>query len=101
MLGQLTRTHKVNLPELNNTSISIIIHPSIGIGLLKSLFPDGRRTRSSPSPRAVWFQPGAESEEIRAYVRDHGLEGRVVLGGPCILEDGDVVMRKRAVRAKV
>lgn len=96
---------QTTLPELGNTSISIIIHSSIGLGILKSLYPadtDGRRTRSatlSSSPRAVWFQPGAESEEIRHYVRDMGLEGKVILGGPCILVEGEELLRARTASA--
>ena len=50
-------------------------------------------------PKGVWFQPGAESPEIISYIKERGLEGRVIWGGACILEDGDEVMKSR--RAKL
>lgn len=84
-------TPQTDLPDLGSTSISIIVNSSIGFPLLQRLFPEG--TSSSPdrttSPRAVWFQPGAESDEIAAYVKRQGLEDRVVFGGPCVLVMGD------------
>jgi predicted CoA-binding protein len=86
----------LTLPDLPTTSISIIINPKIGIQILKSLYPiDSRRTRSS-GPKSIWFQPGAESEEIKQYVKEMGLEGKVVCNGECILEEGDDVLRKRS-----
>lgn len=99
------------MPELSNTSISVIIHPKIGLDLLKSLYPSSppsssgaptqRTTRSSTTaaaaagPRGIWFQPGAESPEIIAYIKENRLEGKVIWGGPCILEDGDEVIKLR------
>lgn len=55
-------------------------------------------------PWAVWFQPGADSPEIAQYVKEHGLEGKVVFGGPCILVSGGELMglREKATgKAKV
>lgn len=56
--------------------------------MLQALYPADARPDGG-EPRAVWFQPGAESEEIRAYVAKRNLHDKVVLGGPCILVLGD------------
>ncbi|GFZ50489.1 hypothetical protein JCM24511_08246 [Saitozyma sp. JCM 24511] len=86
------------LPDLPSTSISVIIHPSLGLGILKSLYP----TPPAPAePRGIWFQPGAESDEIRAYAKQRGIEDRVVAGGQCILKQGDALMGERKVGAKM
>lgn len=62
--------------------------------MLKALFPYPSsnpylRSSETESPQAVWFQPGAESEEIKQFVNDRGIGDRVVLGGPCILVMGE------------
>jgi predicted CoA-binding protein len=86
------------LPDLPSTSISVIIHPSLGLGILKSLYP----TPPAPAePRAIWFQPGAESDEIRAYAKERGIEDRVVASGQCILKQGDALMSERRIGAKM
>jgi hypothetical protein len=111
-----------NLQDLPNTSISIIISPHIGLSILKSLYPppappsthslsetstagssSARVTRSSSAlnwkngPKGVWFQPGAESDEIRAYVAEMGLGDRVICAGnhECILVEGDELLKSR------
>jgi hypothetical protein len=88
----------LELKDLSQTSISVIISPHLGLNILKSLYPDsGRVTRSSNGPKGVWFQPGAESDEIRAYVKERGLEGKVICAGnhECILVEGDELLRTR------
>lgn len=42
---------------------------------------------------ALWLQPGAEDEAVRDYIKEAGLEDRVILGGPCILVEGDGIIR--------
>ncbi|KAL7420461.1 hypothetical protein Q5752_004411 [Cryptotrichosporon argae] len=79
-------SNPLNIPSLSQTAISIIIHPSVGLGLVRALYPP---TPSPDEPRALWLQPGAESDDIRAYVDARGIRDRVVLGGPCILVLGD------------
>lgn len=90
---------QLELKDLSQTSISVIISPHLGLNILKSLYPEssGRVTRSSNGPKGVWFQPGAESDEIRQYVRKRGLEGKVVCAGnhECILVEGDELLRTR------
>ena len=43
--------------------------------------------------RALWLQPGAEDESVINYIKDSGLEDRVILGGPCILVEGDGIIQ--------
>lgn len=42
---------------------------------------------------ALWLQPGAEDDAVIQYIKDNGLEDRVIYGGPCILVDGDDIVR--------
>lgn len=42
---------------------------------------------------AVWIQPGAEDAAVIQYIEENGLSDKVVLGGPCVLVDGDAVTR--------
>jgi predicted CoA-binding protein len=55
--------------------------------MLQSLFPSPRD--EAKEPHAVWLQPGAESDEIEAFIKEHGLADKIVLGGPCVLLHGD------------
>ncbi|KAK4685396.1 hypothetical protein P7C73_g4757, partial [Tremellales sp. Uapishka_1] len=84
----------LDLPSLPTTAVSIIINPAIGLPLLKSLFP----TPPNPAtePKALWFQPGADSSEIHQYIKQRGLEDRVVFGGPCILVLGESLLKEKA-----
>jgi hypothetical protein len=93
---QLTPQHK--LSDLTNTSVSIIIHPAKGLPLLQSLYPAGKPVEQGPW--GIWFQPGAADGAIEKYVRENGLEGRVVLGGPCILVSGDGIRAEEGVDGK-
>jgi predicted CoA-binding protein len=81
---------QTQLKDIDSTSISIIISPTQGLPILQSLFRPGAK-----HPRAVWFQPGAESDEIRKFVKAQNLEDRVILGGPCILVLGSGLMSER------
>ena len=42
---------------------------------------------------ALWLQPGAEDEAMVAYIKDNGMADKVIYGGPCILVEGDGIMR--------
>ncbi|KAK1925898.1 hypothetical protein DB88DRAFT_217745 [Papiliotrema laurentii] len=74
------------LPDLSKTSLSIIIRPSSGLEILSRLFPT---PATGHEPHGVWFQPGADDSSIAEFVRARGLEDKVVLGGRCVLVDGD------------
>ncbi|KAF8199987.1 NAD-P-binding protein [Mycena galopus ATCC 62051] len=63
------------------TSISIITPPKVTLGLLQAAMPLG--------VPAVWIQPGAADEGVAAWVKENGMEHRVIYGGPCILVEGD------------
>ena len=79
---------QTKIPKLSQTSISIIINPAVSLGILKNLYPT---PPAAEEPHSVWFQPGADDESIWAYVRERGLEGKVVGKGKCVLRDGDAV----------
>ena len=42
---------------------------------------------------ALWLQPGAEDEAVISYIKDNGLSDKVIYGGPCILVEGDNVIK--------
>jgi len=44
------------------------------------------KTLSVPS---IWLQPGAEDQAVIDWIKENGLEDRVILGGSCILVEGD------------
>lgn len=67
----------------------MIISPKLGANMLKELYKSEKT-----QPFALWFQPGAENEEIEAFIKEHNLENRVVIGGPCVLLHGDEAREK-------
>ena len=69
------------------TYVSDLVVPTIQVtlGILESAKQLGIR--------ALWLQPGAEDESVIKYVRESGLEDKVILGGPCILVEGDGIMQ--------
>lgn len=88
--GGVRRTRLISqtlLPDLSKTSLSIIIRPSSGLEILSRLFPT---PATGHEPHGVWFQPGADDSSIAEFVRARGLEDKVVLGGRCVLVDGDM-----------
>ncbi|TXT09603.1 uncharacterized protein COLE_03537 [Cutaneotrichosporon oleaginosum] len=88
VLGQKVVDDVTQLPDLANTSISVILHPALGIKMMHTLFPEPRRPEAEP--HALWFQPGAESDEIWEFVKARGITDKVVLGDhACILVSGD------------
>ena len=42
---------------------------------------------------ALWIQPGAEDEAVVNYIKENGLESKVIYGGPCILVEGDGILK--------
>jgi predicted CoA-binding protein len=42
---------------------------------------------------SLWLQPGAADDEIAEYIKETGLEDRVIYGGPCVLLEGDDVLK--------
>ena len=42
---------------------------------------------------ALWLQPGAEDEAVVNYIQKNGLADKVIYGGPCILVEGDGIIR--------
>ncbi|KAI0823422.1 NAD-P-binding protein [Trametes gibbosa] len=73
------------LPAPTETSISIITPPKITLGVLE-------QAKALNIP-ALWLQPGAEDATVISYVKENGLEDKVIYGGPCILVEGDGIIR--------
>ncbi|KAF8598393.1 NAD-P-binding protein [Ceratobasidium sp. AG-I] len=69
----------------SKTSVSIITNPKITLGVLQ----EGKKL----GVPAFWLQPGTDDEAVRAYVKEAGLQDRVVLGGPCVLVSGDSIRK--------
>lgn len=42
---------------------------------------------------ALWLQPGAEDEAVTSFIKENGLEGRVIYGGSCLLVEGEGIRR--------
>ncbi|KZT71731.1 NAD(P)-binding protein [Daedalea quercina L-15889] len=74
-----------DLLDPTSTSVSIITNPKITLGILE-------QAKDLGIP-AVWLQPGAENEEVISYIKDNGLEGKAIYGGPCVLVEGDTVIQ--------
>jgi len=43
---------------------------------------------------ALWLQPGAEDDTVRTFIKENGLGDKVILGGPCVLVQGDGVRER-------
>ncbi|CCL99654.1 uncharacterized protein FIBRA_01674 [Fibroporia radiculosa] len=75
----------VDLPSPSETSVSIITNPKITLSLLEQA-----KTLNIP---AVWLQPGAEDEAVIRYIKENGFEDKAIYGGPCILVEGDSILK--------
>lgn len=42
---------------------------------------------------AIWIQPGAEDEAVIEFIKVNNLSDSVIYGGPCILVEGDNIIR--------
>lgn len=67
------------------TSISIVTPPKVTLGILE-------KAKELAIP-ALWLQPGAEDEAVLNYIKENDLSDRVIFGGPCILVEGDNIIR--------
>ncbi|KAF8160707.1 CoA-binding protein [Crassisporium funariophilum] len=83
--GLQTLSSLGGLPSPKETSISIITPPKVTLGILEQA-----KGLSIP---ALWLQPGAEDEAVVEYIKANGLSDRVIYGGPCILVEGDNIVR--------
>ncbi|KLO15368.1 NAD(P)-binding protein [Schizopora paradoxa] len=84
--GVKTVSQLSELPSPSETSVSIITPPKVTLSILQA-------AQSLEVP-ALWLQPGAEDDSVKAYIKDTpGLEDKVILGGPCILVQGDGVIK--------
>ncbi|KAI0338294.1 NAD-P-binding protein [Trametopsis cervina] len=74
-----------DLPSPTETSVSIITPGKITLGILE-------QAKALDIP-ALWLQPGAEDDAVIQYIKDNGLSEKVIYGGPCILVEGDGIIR--------
>ncbi|KAI0798519.1 NAD-P-binding protein [Irpex lacteus] len=83
--GLKTLRSLADLPSPSETSVSVITPGKITLGILE-------QAKALNVP-ALWLQPGAEDEAVVKFIKDNGLEDRVIYGGPCILVEGDSIIR--------
>ncbi|KAI0743979.1 NAD-P-binding protein [Daedaleopsis nitida] len=74
-----------DLSAPSETSISIITPAKITLVILE-------QAKALNVP-ALWLQPGAEDEAVVSYIKENGLEDKVIYGGPCILVEGDGILK--------
>ena len=89
------------------TSVSIVTPPAVGhsnvwvmtvlIIISSQVTLSILRSAKDLSIPALWLQPGAEDATVVDFVKTNGLEGRVIYGGPCILVQGDHLLRNRSL----
>ncbi|OSD07035.1 NAD-P-binding protein [Trametes coccinea BRFM310] len=82
-----------DLPAPTQTSVHIITPPKashlhVTLGILE-------QAKALGVP-ALWLQPGAEDEAVVSYIKENGLEDKTIYGGPCILVEGDGILRSLA-----
>lgn len=73
-----------DIRDPTSTSMSIITPPRVTLQIVKAAILE-------LGIAAVWLQPGAEDDEVKAWVDelDDCYKNRIILGGPCILVDGE------------
>ncbi|KAF8684237.1 CoA binding domain [Rhizoctonia solani] len=79
--GVKTVKNLAGLKSPTATSVSIVTPPKVTLAVLK----EGKEL----GVPAFWIQPGAEDDAVRAFVTKEGLTEKVVIGGPCVLVNGD------------
>ncbi|EPQ57145.1 NAD P-binding protein [Gloeophyllum trabeum ATCC 11539] len=76
------------LPEPARTSVHVITPPKVTLDILSQA-----KVLHVPT---IWLQPGVADEEVAKFIQENGMEDRVIYGGPCILRDGDGVLKTMA-----
>jgi predicted CoA-binding protein len=85
-----------DVPDLANTSISVIVNPKLTLAMLQKLFSKDPTT----FPRAIWLQPGTEDVHVQEFVKEKKIQDRMVMGGACILVSGDGVRQELGADGK-
>ena len=44
---------------------------------------------------SIWIQPGASDQEVARYIETNNLSEKVIWGGPCIVLEGDDIVRRQ------
>lgn len=73
------------LPSPSTTSVSIVTPAKVSLDLLKE-------AKELDIP-ALWLQPGAEDEAVTSFIKENGLEDRIIYGGSCLLVEGEGIRR--------
>ncbi|KDN45958.1 NAD-P-binding protein [Tilletiaria anomala UBC 951] len=78
------------LPSPTRTSLSLITPPKVTLPIVQKALQEYHFP-------TVWLQPGAESPEFLDWLRsqDQATQDRVIVGGPCILVQGDILAREQ------
>ncbi|KIJ40958.1 hypothetical protein M422DRAFT_60540 [Sphaerobolus stellatus SS14] len=74
-----------DLPSPSTTSVSIITPGPVTLNLLKEA-----KELGIPS---LWLQPGAENDDVKNYIAEAALSDKVILGGPCVLVEGEAIIK--------
>jgi len=83
--GLATLKKLSDLPSPSTTSISVVTPAPITLNILKE-------AKELGIP-ALWLQPGTDNEEVRSYIVDAGLQDKVIFGGPCVLVEGENIIK--------
>ncbi|KAF5351918.1 hypothetical protein D9756_007648 [Leucocoprinus leucothites] len=83
--GVATVSNLAGLPSPASTSVSIVTPPKVTLNILKE-------AKELKVP-ALWLQPGAEDETVADFIKENGLAGQVIYGGPCLLVEGDGIRK--------
>ncbi|EKM54712.1 uncharacterized protein PHACADRAFT_258728 [Phanerochaete carnosa HHB-10118-sp] len=74
-----------NLPDPTHTSVSVVTGPKVTLSVLE-------QAKALGIPQ-IWLQPGTDDENVTKYIKDNGLADKVVYGGPCVLREGDGLLK--------
>lgn len=93
-----------DLPDPTHTSVSIITNPkvrwlipllvySFGLTSVPKITLGLLEQAKALNIPTVWLQPGAEDETVVSFIKENGLEGKAIYGGPCVLVEGDTILK--------
>ncbi|KAJ3131658.1 hypothetical protein HK100_006125 [Physocladia obscura] len=87
----------VSVAELDaDYSVSVVTPPAVALQVLAQARTAG--------VKHVWLQPGSEDDAVVALVRewrDADPKANVLLGGPCVLADGDQAIAARTASSNL
>lgn len=81
-LATIKSLHELKDP--NHTSVSVVTPAKVTIEVLKAA-----KELNIP---AVWCQPGTTDETCETFIRENGMDEKVIFCGPCVLVVGDNIL---------